>query len=454
MQWLEVRSNLKRILVAPGELKVSTDRSTILETCLGSCVGVAMYDRDATVGGLVHIMLPSGSKDKEAAAPGRYATAGIPYLIAEMEQQGALKRRIVAAMAGGALILTDRKLSVEMNIGGRNTSMAREVLNAEGIPITSEDTGGNFGRTFRLEQATGRTEVESVFRGKQKLLPSGEPVKIRLNDLRRKIDKLKPISEIARQVISRIEYSSCDIHELEKYILKDQALTANVLKICNSSYYGLQKRISSISRAVLLLGLRTLKNIVLTASMYKLYEDRIDGYSSEKGDLFKHSVCCGMVAELIARQKKFEEPEVAFTAGLLHDIGKVILDQYVFERFNLIMYMVINNKKSFVAAEKKLLGYDHAEAGGLVAEEWNLPPILLEAISFHHLPEKAKENPEIVSAVHIADSICSMVGTGGGADGLVNRIHHEAISTIDLHQDDVDSIVERLAEILSGDEML
>jgi putative nucleotidyltransferase with HDIG domain len=433
---------------------VSTDSAAILETYLGSCVGVAMYDRDATVGGLVHIMLPRGDEDKEAMAPGRYATAGIPRLIAEMEKLGASKQRIVAAMAGGALILTNRGLSVDMNIGRRNSGMAREVLNAEGIPVISEDTGGYFGRTFRLEQATGKTEVELGGHRKEKLPPSSVHEEIRLNDLKRKIDKLKPISEVARQVISRIQYSTCDISELENYILRDQALTANVLKICNSAYYGLENRISTISRAVVLLGLKTLKNIVLTASMYKLYEDCIVGYSSKKGELFKHSVCCGMVAELIAGQKKFEDPEVFFTAGLLHDIGKVTLDQYVFERFNLIMDMVMNKKKSFVAAERELLGYDHAQVGGLVAEEWGLPSALVEAISFHHEPAKTKENPEIVSAVHIADGICSMVGAGGGADGLVNRIHQEAISNIDFREGDVDLIVERLAEIVGQDEML
>jgi len=426
----------------------------ILETHLGSCVGVAMYDREATVGGLIHIMLPGGNNDKEATAPCLYAVSGIPLLIAEMEKLGASKQRLAAAIAGGALILIDKKLSVDMNIGRRNSVMVKEVLKEEGIPIINEDIGGNFGRTFGLELAAGKTKVESASHRKEKIPFAGIPGEVRLNDLRRKIDKLKPVSEIARQVISRIEYATCDINELEKIILRDQALTANVLKICNSAYYGLPNRISSISKAVVFLGLKTLRNIVLTACIYNLYEDKLDGYSSKRGELFKHSICCAIVSELIAKQKKLKDPEAVFTAGLLHDIGKVILDQYVFERFNLIIDKVVNEKRSFVAAEKELLGYDHTEVGGIVAEDWRLPPFLVKAISSHHQPEGGQEHAEVVAAVHIADGICSMIGAGCGVDGLANRIHQEAVSIIDLNENDVDRIIEQLAEIMGRDELL
>ncbi|MFZ5773227.1 MAG: HDOD domain-containing protein [Thermodesulfobacteriota bacterium] len=449
-----VRNGLKRILVAPGELKVSADHSMTLETHLGSCVGVALYDRKATVGGLIHIMLPGGARDKAATAPSRYAVSGIPLLVAEMEKLGASKHRIAAAIAGGALILTDQKLSVDMNIGRKNSIMAKEVLKALEISIISEDTGGNFARTFGLDLATGKTEVKAANHRKDKIPFAGIPAEIRLSDLRRKIDKLKPVSEIARQVISRIEYATCDINELEKIIMRDQALTANVLKICNSSYYGLQQQISSIAKAVIFLGLKTLKNIVLTACIYRLYEDTLCGYSGKRGELYKHSVCCAIVAELIAKQKNLEDPKAVFTAGLLHDIGKVILDQYVFERFNLIMDKVINEKRSFVAAEKELLGYDHTEVGGIVADDWRLPPFLVKAISSHHLPEGGGEYAEIVAAVHIADGICSMIGGGRGVDGLANRIHQEALSIIDLNEDDIDCIIEQLAEIVSRKELL
>jgi len=440
--------------VSPGEFKVSKDPSAVLQTCLGSCVGIVLYDREAAIGGLVHTLLPAGSEESEKTVPARYARSGIPLLLSEMIKLGASKERIVAAIAGGALISSDSKLSVEMNIGGRNCGMVLEILGMEGIPLVKQDIGGHFQRVLKLELATGQTDIR--IRGKEEGRPriSEATGKIKFRDLMRRIDRLKPLPEIARRIISRIEYSGSSLSDLEKYILKDQAITANILKVCNSAYYGLQHKISSINRAVVLIGAETLRNIVLAASLYNLYKERIDGYSLEKGAMLKHSVCCGMVAELIANEKKFKDCDVVFTAGLLHDIGKMILDEYAFEKFNLIMDRVVNDNMPFLDAEDTILGYNHAQVGGLAAREWNLPEVLIEAISFHHQPEKAKGNPQVVSIVHIADVISSMAGAGGGADDLANRIHQSAISAINLQKDDVDRIVEKLPEVMRHAEIL
>jgi putative nucleotidyltransferase with HDIG domain len=435
-------------VVSPGEFKVTTHPSAVLETCLGSCIGVGLYDREAAIGGLGHILLPTGSEEKERIAPARYARSCIPLLLSEMIRLGGSKERIVAAIAGGALILAQRKLSVDMNIGRKNSDMVRQILDMEGIPIVRHNVGGHFGRVFRLKPATGETDIRTFGGKKHKALKRAATGEINLSDLKARIDRLKPLPEIARRIISRIEYSESSLADLEEYILKDQVITANILKVCNSAYYGFQYQISSINRAVVLIGAETLKNIVLAASLYNLYKERIDGYFLEKGEMLKHSVCCGMVAELIATEKKLKDPDVVFTAGLLHDIGKVILDQDAFERFNLIMDSVLNENMPFLDAENKILGCDHAQTGGLVAKEWNLPEVLVEAISFHHQPEKAIQNPEVVSIVHIADVICSMSGVGGGADALANPIRQFAISAINLQKDDVNRIVEKLPEIV------
>ena len=155
-----------------------------------------------------------------------------------------------------------------------------------------------------------------------------------------------------------------------------------------------------------------------------------------------------MVAELISQEKKIKNPDTVFTAGLLHDIGKVILDQYAFEKFNLIMDRVLNENAPFLDAENEIFGYNHAQIGGIIARKWDLPEVLVEAISFHHQPQEAKENLEVVSVVHIADNICSMIGYGCGADAMDNHIHQFAISSINLRDDDIDKIIEKLAGIM------
>jgi len=439
-------------IVSVGEFKVTANPLVVLQTVVGSCVGIAMYDPEAMIGGLAHIVLPAGTEEKEKTTPARYARSGIPLLLSEMVKSGASRERIVATVAGGGLILSGKKLSVEMNIGRRNSRMASQVLNMAGIPIVKEDIGGHLGRVLRIEVATGKSDIRTVVEKRYKGIIPDARGEVSFKALIKKIDELKPLSEIARRVISRIEYSEPDLADLERYILKDQALTANILRVCNSAYYGFQHRIASIRKAVVLLGMKTLKNIVLAASLYNLYNDRIKGYFLGKGEMSKHSVCCGMVSQLIAVEKKLGDPDIVFTAGLLHDIGKVILDQYAFERLNLIMDQVLNEEMPFVMAENKILGHDHAQVGGLIAKEWSLPDVLTEAISFHHQPDKAMQNPEVVSIVHIADVICSMADASGGADGLANRIHQFAISSINFQEDDVERIIEKLPEIMKQGE--
>ncbi|MCK4391059.1 MAG: HDOD domain-containing protein [Desulfobacterales bacterium] len=420
----------------------------MLEAYLGSCVAVSLFDRHALVGGLVHIVLPQATREKETLFPARYASTGIPVLISEMLKLGASKENIVAEIAGGALILTDQKLSVDMNIGRRNSAMAEEILIKQGIPLISKATGGRLGRVVTLEPGTGKTDIR--YMGK-KLSRIGLPLrlkKIELEDFKTRIESLKPVPDRARRVISMLEFSEYGPVDLENYVLKDQAICANVLKMCNSAKHGFRHKIKSISRAAALLGLNTLKDIVLAASKYKLYDKAPPGYSTQEGDLSRHSICCAMVAELIAHQKRLRDPRVFYTAGLLHDIGKSILDQYAFENFNLVMDRVVNEAKTFLEAENEILGYDHTQIGGIAAMEWGLPQVLVEAISFHHMPEQAAENSEVVSVVHVADMICSMFGAGSSPSVGAAQPQQHALSTIDLRAEDVDNIIEQLPHVM------
>ncbi|HUV49547.1 MAG TPA: HDOD domain-containing protein [Anaerolineae bacterium] len=434
--------------VSPGKLIATDDPSAVIQTCLGSCVGVAMYDRKAVIGGLVHIILPNGSEDKEKTSPARYARSGIPLLLDKMIKLGASKADIVAEIAGGGFMLGNKKPDMNFNIGGRNSDMARQILGILGIPIKREHIGGNFRRTVRLELAGGMIHVKTGEENKEHALSLKPDKKIELEDLKNRIHMLKPMPETARRIISRIEYSGSRLSDLEKYISQDQAITANILKMCNSAQYGFPGLISSFKQAAAFLDTKTLKKIIMDASLCNLYTDEIGVYSVEKGEVFNHSLCCAMVAKLICRQKKIKDPDTVFTAGLLHDIGKVILDQYDFEKFNLIMDRVLNGAMGFLDAENEILGYNHAQAGGIVARELNLPEVLIEAISFHHQPWETRENPEVVSIVHIADNICSMIGYGCGADDLAGDIDQFATSSINLSSDDVDRIIENLPEIV------
>jgi len=445
------------LVISPGEFLVSSDRSDVFKTTLGSCVAVAMWDPHVMVGGMIHVLLPSGREEKERSAPGRYARSAVPLLLSEMMKMGASSERIVAHIAGGASMLTDRPLSIEMNIGESNSEMVRRALLAKRIPIVKQDLGGQAARVLCLHLGTGRTEVLEIGHDlRQPSSPSFDGLnsinKVELSQIRLELHKLKPLPEIARKIILRIESSSQA--DLEKDILKDQALTAGILRVSNSAYYGFRHQVTSIRRAFALLGLETVKKIILSVSFFSCFGGRIRGYSTRKGDLMKHSVSCGLIAELIAKEKGIQDADAVFTAGLLHDIGKVILDQYAFEKFNMIMDRVYNDHTAFLDAENQVLGFNHAQVGGMVAREWNLPALLTEAISLHHQPELSRVNSELVSAVHLADNFSSMFGECCGLDELSNGIHQFSISTLNLRKEDVERIVERLPDVVRQLEMI
>ncbi len=435
----------KTYLVSPAEFYVTGERNAVLETYLGSCVGVTLYDPTARVGGLAHIVLPSGDQKREAVSPGKYATSVIPLVIKKMLELGASKGRMVAKMAGGASIYKNFNL----DIGRRNALKAKEILELEGIPILEEDVGGNFGRVLRMKMENGEINLRQIGQGLRDTPPPAVVRGVEFRDILKEIDHIEPLPETVRQALALIDADPEDSQELKGIIYQDQALTADMLKICNSAYYGFSRRISSLSHAIVLLGFKTIKKILLSLSLRNILFQKIPSYSLGKGEMFKHALACGLTAELMARELgRDNDSEKIFTAALLHDIGKIVLDLVAFDKFGLIMDMVVKGGRSFLSAEKEILGYTHAQVGAMIARQWNLPLVLIEAIEYHHEPGKAQVAPEVVAMVHVADVICSMLGVGGGVDGLVNPVHPGALSLLALDAKAVENIIEGLPEVM------
>jgi len=435
----------KSFLISPAELYVTSDQNAVIETYLGSCVGVTLYDPVTRVGGLAHIIMPDGDERRKEVSPGKYATSAVPLLIEKALELGASKERLSAKIVGGASIYRDFNL----NIGYRNAQKVREVLAQEGIPIIGEDVGGNFGRVLQLKIKDGQVNIREIGQRLRKTPLPSVVNEIGLKDILREIDQIQPLPETVRQTLFAIESDPADSRELKRIICQDQALTANILKVCNSAYYGFSRRISSLTHAISLLGFKTIKKMLLALSLKDVLFQQVPSYSLRKGEMFRHALACGLTAELMAKEKGHDlDSEKFFTAALLHDIGKIVLDQVAFDKFGLVMDMVMREDRSFLEAEKEILGYTHAQVGGLIAQEWNFPPVLTEAIAFHHEPEKAQAAPEIVAIVHISNVICSMLGIGCGADGLVNPVHPQALSLLALDRRSVDNIIERLPEVM------
>jgi len=263
------------------------------------------------------------------------------------------------------------------------------------------------------------------------------------------VNNLPVLPGIVLKVIKLTEDPDSTVQDISRLLNQDQVITAQVLKMANSAFYGFPRRIGSVTDAIVLLGFRTLRSIVMAAAVSDLLNQEIPGYAMEYGELWRHSQCAAMAARLIARKSKFAMLDVAYTAGLLHDIGKIILNNAMQDTYQEIVARVTSDNISFVEAEVQELGFNHAQVGARVVEKWNLPVETVEAIRYHHIPEKAEVNPRLTAIVHLADVISVSMGVGMGIDGLLYSVSEEAMQLLGLDEITIESIISELIDVFS-----
>lgn len=272
-----------------------------------------------------------------------------------------------------------------------------------------------------------------------------------MNDIKsivKKIDGLKPIPQVASKVMSIAEDPESSMHDLSNVIVYDTAVTTNLLKVANSAYFGLSEKVDSVHQAIVLIGMDQVANLVLLSAGSENLKGSQEGYDLEAGDLWKYSVSSALIARELAEKKGAKETQLIFTAALIKDIGKVILNQYVKDSFDNINTLVIEQNFTFREAEKEIIGIDHAELGGMVAENWKFSPKMIEIIRNHHLPQESSISEFESSIVYMADMICMMMGIGVGSDGLAYRFHRKVVERLGLTEKDFQNIIAGFCERL------
>ncbi|MBW2641657.1 MAG: HDOD domain-containing protein, partial [Deltaproteobacteria bacterium] len=220
----------------------------------------------------------------------------------------------------------------------------------------------------------------------------------------KKIGGLKPIPQVASKVMSIAENPESSMNDLSNVIIYDTAVTANLLKMANSAYFGLPEKFDSVHQAIVYLGMAQVVDLVLLSASGENLQTAQDGYDLEAGELWKNSVFSALIARELAEKKGVKETHLIFTAALLKDIGKVILSQYVKDSFDEINALVTEQNFTFKEAEKQVIGIDHAELGGMVAENWSFSPKLVEIIRHHHRPQESSISEFESSIVYMADT--------------------------------------------------
>lgn len=267
-----------------------------------------------------------------------------------------------------------------------------------------------------------------------------------LKHLTKDVNDLPSLPMITLQVIKLTDDAKTTIPQISNVISQDQVMAAKILRMANSAYYGFARSISSITDAIIVLGFKSIRDLVFAATMHDFINKELSGYALAKGELWKHSIVCAMVAAKIAKRVHYNSPDEVFTAGLLHDIGKVILNIYMNDSFELVLQKVNDEKVPFMLAEKDILGFDHAAVGAAVANKWNLPETMVEAIAFHHKPLEAPHNKQLAALVHIADIICMTMGIGLGADGMLYPCDEGVLKLLKLKSSDIEELISETAE--------
>jgi putative nucleotidyltransferase with HDIG domain len=271
--------------------------------------------------------------------------------------------------------------------------------------------------------------------------------KLTLNRVIDEVDELPSLPQVVVRVMELTDDPESTAFDIQEVLNQDQSMTAQVLRLANSVYYGYSRRIATVSDAIIMIGFNAVRSIVLAASVSKILKKELKGYVMDEGELWKHSQATAIIARLLAKRVKFRSIELAYTAALLHDIGKLVLNSFMNEAYQEVISIVNEEKLPFNEVEDNIFGYNHATLGGKVAEKWKLPPDLSEAIACHHEPEKAEINPRLTAIVHVADAVTMQMGMGLGIDGLMYPLFSESLELLGLTEHDLEAVMAEIVDL-------
>ncbi len=249
-----------------------------------------------------------------------------------------------------------------------------------------------------------------------------------------KMKEIKSFPQFVVETLRKLNDPTSSASDVAQSLSRDEGLVLRILKLANSAAYGMTRNISNISEAIALLGYKNVSNIVLAATVYSVMDKGLSGYALDRGELWRHSLTVAYASRYIAQTTGKVPPEEAYVGGLLHDIGKVVLNDYVRFGYGIIVKMVEEEQIPFTEAEFRVLGFDHAMVGEILVERWDLPDGYQYAVAYHHkpneLPEEHARFQPLLDVVSVANSMCLMLGIGMGADSLQSYMYPEPLERL------------------------
>ncbi len=266
-------------------------------------------------------------------------------------------------------------------------------------------------------------------------------VQERVKKLIDKVQGLPTLPSMLNSINQMILNERTSAKEVAQIISSDPALTSKVLRVVNSSFYGFPNRITTITHAIVILGFNTIKSIVLSSTIFDVFRRGTKPGEFDRTEFWKHSIGCGAAAKVLGRRIHYPMLEELFIAGLLHDVGKIVLDQYLPEKFGEVTALVRTKDILIADAEFQVLGVTHADVGAWLFEKWNLSKGLVETVRCHHNPALAGETQRFAEIIHVADVLVRAVGFGSGGDRKIPAISDAAWRSLGLVESELDGLL-------------
>ncbi|MFC1573689.1 HDOD domain-containing protein [Candidatus Latescibacterota bacterium] len=259
-------------------------------------------------------------------------------------------------------------------------------------------------------------------------------------------------SAVLAKVINVMYVLSSNAEDVADIIEHDPSLTANILKVANSAYYGSYSTISSLKRAVVTLGFETLKEIVYTIGSVNCFQSEGNKHVDGLSGLWLHSVGTGKVCQSISKRMNIERPDNAYLVGLLHDIGKILLLIHFPKHFHSVINLTQEKNTRFILAEQEVLNTDHTEIGGLLCDIWSLPEVISDAIICHHESDVGKKcDQELARIVVLGDYLCRTAEIGYPGDSINIRPTEETMVLLGSNKEEIEENYNALLDELSAD---
>jgi putative nucleotidyltransferase with HDIG domain len=265
----------------------------------------------------------------------------------------------------------------------------------------------------------------------------------KLNIILAIIDSFPSMPGAGARMLALLQEQDTKVSEIEEILRYDPGLTANVLKLANSAYFGVPSKIGSLKQAVTLLGMKRLTQLVVASCVSALMDKSVAGYDLPAGDLWRHSVAVSIACETMVKDQKRNNHIDVFTPALLHDIGKLVLGSFVSEELEAIQ-QIAGKGIPFVVAENMVLGTDHAEIGARILKRWNLPAEVINAVRWHHDPDSADACDFQMDVVYLANLLCQTSETTVAAEGSALELSATVIDRLGIEMDQFETISDKV----------